>query len=141
MLLALAASLLAAVLPGATATTVCGGPGIPYPQAALASTPAAIWVACRNDGELQRLSPATGAVTGSVPLPGFRPWALAAGLGSLWAIDREQSTLLRLDPATGQIRGRIAVPGLPVYVWAGGGSIWLGLESGTRVLYYARPKR
>jgi streptogramin lyase len=132
VLIALAASLLAAALPGATATTVCGGPGIPYPQAALASTPATVWVACRNDGALQRLS-ARGAVVKTVPLPGFRPWALAAGLGSLWAIDREQSTLLRLDPVSGTIRRRIAVPGLPVYVWAGGGSVWLGLESGTRV--------
>ena len=25
------------------------------------------------------------------------------------------------------------MPGLPVYVWAGAGSVWLGLESGTRV--------
>ena len=137
MLLTLAASLLAsllaAVLPGSTASTVCVGPGIPYPQAALAATPAAVWIACRNDAELQRLSPSTGAVAATVPLPGIRPWALAAGYGSLWAIDREQPTLVRLDPATGKLRRRIALPGLPVYVWAGGGAVWLGLESGMRV--------
>jgi len=133
VLVALAASLLAAALPGSTASTVCGGPGIPYPQAALAATPASVWVACRNDAELQRLSPATGAVAATVPLPGMRPWALSAGYGSLWAIDREQPVLLRLDPTTGRLRRRIALPGLPVYVWAGGGAVWLGLESGTSV--------
>jgi streptogramin lyase len=133
VLLPLAASLLAAALPGATAGPVCGGRGIPYPQAALAASPAGVWVACRNKGELQRLRPATGAVATTVPLSGFRPWALSTGYGSLWAIDREQPTLLRLDAVTGKVRGRISLPGLPVYVWAGGGSIWLGLESGSSV--------
>src|SRR5690242_322362 len=110
MIFPLAAALLAAALPGAKATTVCGGPGIPYPQAALAANHTAVWVACRNAGRLQRLSPATGAVTATVPLRDFRPWALSTGYGSLWAIDREQPTLLRLDAATGKLRRRISLP-------------------------------
>src|SRR5436305_379906 len=126
-------SLLAGSLPGATAGKVCSGPGIPYPQAALAASPTAVWVACRNAGALQRLRPATGAVAARVPLSGFRPWALAIGYGSLWAIDRDQTTLLRLDPATGKLRRRISLPGLPVYVWAGGGAVWVGFESGSSV--------
>src|SRR3954454_20759299 len=129
MLLALAATLALAAAPG----SICGGDGIPYPQAALPATPAALWVACRDDESLQRVRSRDGVATATVQLDGFRPWALAGGFGSLWAIDREQSALLRLDPVTGRVLGRVSVPGLPVYVWAGGGSVWLGLESGTRV--------
>jgi streptogramin lyase len=126
----LAALTATAALAAAPGTPICGGEGIPYPQAALAATPGALWVACRDDGALQRVR--AGAAT-TIQLEGFRPWALAAGSGSLWAIDREQSVLLRLDPDSGRVLRRVAVPGLPVYVWAGAGSVWLGLESGTRV--------
>src|SRR4051794_20722086 len=133
---ALASSLaaVAAALPGGATSKTCAGTGIPYPQAALASTTQSVWVACRDAGALERLSARTGRTTAKVRLARFRPWALATGYGSLWAIDRERSTLLRLDPATGRVRGRIAVPGLPVYVWAGAGSIWLGLEEGSNVV-------
>src|SRR4051812_22763064 len=111
-------------IPGVTTSTtkICAGTGIPYPQAALAATAHHVWVACRDDGTLERLSVRTGRVTSKVRLPRIRPWALAAGYGSLWTIDREQTTLLRLEPETGRVRGRIAIPGLPVYVWAGAGS-------------------
>jgi streptogramin lyase len=121
-------------IPGTTASKICAGTGIPYPQAALAATSHHVWAACRDAGLLERLSVRTGRVTKTVRLPRIHPWALAAGYGSLWSIDREQTTLLRLDPDTGRVRRRIAVPGLPVYVWAGAGSIWLGLENGSDVV-------
>src|SRR4051794_29116452 len=107
------ATLAAAAALAAAPGPICGGEGIPYPQAALAATPGALWVACRDEGAVQHVP--SGAAATTVALEGFRPWALAAGFGSLWAIDREQCVLLRLDARTGRVVRRITVPGLPVY--------------------------
>ena len=112
----LLAAVVASPIAGGHAQRVCGGGGIPYPQAAVAAD----WVLCRDR--------ATAIAPGrrTIHLRGLAPWSLALAGGRLWVIDRDRPTLFAIDPQTGAVRRRIALTATPDVVAAGGGSVWIG---------------
>ena len=131
MLAAVAVALLLvvpAVFPGAHTTPICGTRAIPYQQQALARSPGALWVACRDAGAVLRVDPRTGRTTRRARLGGFRPWAIAYGGGALWVIDRDRAELWRLDAGSGRRSARIVLPSPPASLWFGGGSAWVGFD-------------
>jgi sugar lactone lactonase YvrE len=128
----LAAALLLTTIPSpyphGTASALCGARTIPFQQEALALAGGHAWVACRDSGALVAFDGA-GRVARRARLRAFHPWALAGGAGALWAIDRGRSELWRLDARTGRLTQRYPLPSPPASLWAGAGSIWVGLES------------
>jgi outer membrane protein assembly factor BamB len=115
-LVTLLAALVVSPFAGGHATRVCGGGGIPYPQAAIAAG----FVLCRDAGT----AVAPGGRT--LRLRGIAPWSLAVAGGRLWTIDRDQPTLFAVDPRNGAVRRRIALPQTPDVVAAGSGALWVG---------------
>jgi glucose/arabinose dehydrogenase len=115
----LLAALVVSPLAGGRATHVCGGGGIPYPQAAVAAG----WVLCRNA--------ATAVAPGgrTIRLRGLAPWSLAVARGRLWVIDRDRPALVAVDARSGAVRRRIALPDTPDVVAAGNGAVWVGFGS------------
>ena len=85
----------------------------------------AVWVACKENGKLQRVDAATGAVRATIALPGSTPIAVVAGLGSIWVLDSSPGTLYRINPATNRVVAR-SVLGVarPYNLWIGAGSLW-----------------
>jgi DNA-binding beta-propeller fold protein YncE len=73
---------------------------------------------------VQRIDPATGRVTASVPVAGTGPaWMpLVFWKGSAWALTVQRSlAVLRIDPATNQVTGKPVPVGKPVPIASGGG--------------------
>ena len=119
--------------PSGTATTICGARTIPFQQGALASGKDSLWVACRDGRKLLKINASNGTRSRTVSFPGFHPWAVASGFGALWTIDRDIAAVWRIDPATGRRARQIRLSGLPAAIWAGGGSVWIGFESGDQI--------
>jgi streptogramin lyase len=125
-LAAIAAAVAAAPgLPGARTTAVCAAAGDFWPTETIAVDGKSLWVACKEDGRLQRVDAATGRVRLRVAVPGgLHPVAVASGFRALWVVT-DGGTVLRLDPATGRRRASIDA-GLKLYnVWIGAGSVWV----------------
>jgi hypothetical protein len=116
------------VIAGASASPLCRGGGIPYPQAAVTTGGGAIWVACRDNGTLVRLRTKDGRVTRTIRLAGLRPWSVAFAGGRLWVIDRDLPLVAEVDPARARVAKRIALTDLPDVVAAAAGGIWIGYE-------------
>jgi peptide/nickel transport system substrate-binding protein len=70
------------------------------------------------------LNSKSGAVAGSVPLPG-NPAAIAAGRGSLWLADPNAGAVVRVDLDSQAVADRIPVGGSPGALAVGGGSVWV----------------
>ena len=112
-------------LPGAAAFRVCADAGPFWPTMTVAVDGAAVWVACKESGKLQRVDAATGAVRATIALPGSTPIAVVAGLGSIWALDGPPGTLYRIDPATNRIAARSTLGvARPYNLWIGAGAVW-----------------
>jgi streptogramin lyase len=114
---------LASLLPGAQASRLCGGTGVPYPQYALSRDPAtgALWASCRAQARLHRISAETGETRAILRLAGT-PYSIAAGLGAVWSAERGPS-LTRIDPRTG--RPTTVFSGHEfAYIWTAAGSVW-----------------
>lgn len=122
----------ASVLPGATATRVCAAGGEPVPQYALAFDGASLWVACRTQSRLQRVSPASGQVGAILSLRFAAPYAIAAGGGSVWAAERGPR-ILRVDARTGR-SSTAANVGDSAYVFFAAGSAWAADDAASRLL-------
>jgi len=122
-------------LSGAAAFRVCAGAGPFWPTMTLAVDGAAVWVACKENGKLQRVDAATGTVRATIALPGSTPIAVVAGLGSIWALDGPPGTLYRIDPATNRVAARnVLGVARPYNLWIGAGSVWSVDDSSGDVL-------
>jgi YVTN family beta-propeller protein len=85
----------------------------------------AIWLlGDLGDPQLWRISPATGRILATVPLP-FPPGGIAAGLGGVWVSAQLGDRVLRVDPLTNRIVARIAVGREPTGLAVGDGSVWV----------------
>jgi virginiamycin B lyase len=116
-------------LPGATASRVCGGAAIPYPQYALAVGFGSAWVACVRQSEVQRISLATGQVTARIRVP-VPVWSIAAGEGAVWAVALHGSVVYRIAPASDRVAAQIGVGTEVPYLWAGAGALWVADDPG-----------
>ena len=124
--LALALPAAAAAPPGLSGTrssAICAAAGPFWPMMTLAVHGSSLWVACKEEGRVQRVDSRSGRITLRAALPG-RPQviAVASGFGSVWAV--ETDAVRRLDPGTGRTRARIAVGGKLFNIWIGAGSVW-----------------
>ena len=73
-----------------------------------------------------RVDLATGAVTGTVPLPWMDYGYDATGAGSVWQTDYENDVLVRIDPVAGQdCVTSIPVGSAPAGVAVTEGSVWV----------------
>jgi len=120
-------------LPGASAFRVCAGAAIPYPQYALAAGFGSAWVACVRQGEVQRVSLATGKVTARIPVP-VAVWSITAGEGAVWAAALGGSVVYRIDPGSNRVAAQIGLDTTVPYLWAGGGALWVADDPGRAML-------
>ena len=120
-------------LPGASAFRVCAGALIPYPQYALAVGFGSAWVACVRQGEVQRVSLATGKVTTRIPVP-VAAWSITAGEGAVWAAALGGSVVYRINPGTNRVAAQIGLDTRVPYLWAGGGALWVADDPGRAML-------
>jgi hypothetical protein len=94
---------------------------------AIAAGDGAIWAATAGaDDQLWRITPATGAISGSFPL-GVTPSAIAVQPGAVWVAAGPDGVLERIDPATGTIvplNLHHPIGGLAI----AGGEVWLTLD-------------
>jgi hypothetical protein len=86
-----------------------------------------IWVLGR---ELERLSPATGELRGTVHLVGGRA-DVATGFGSVWIADDENQSVLRVDALQEAIVRTYDIGGSPLGVAVGEDGVWVASEDGT----------
>ena len=97
----------------------------------VAVTDDAVWIGTVGPNALQKLDPATGAVSGVVELPGKPLAGLTLGFGALWApLCGEAPAVARIDLATDALAGLYPVPFVPAEggVTAGAGSVWLAID-------------
>jgi serine/threonine protein kinase len=86
-----------------------------------------LWVLGR---ELDRLSPATGELRGSVDLVGGRV-DVATGFGSVWVADDENQAVLRVDALQEAIVRTYDFEGSPLGVAVGEDGVWVASDDGT----------
>jgi YVTN family beta-propeller protein len=75
-----------------------------------------------------RVDLATGAVTGTFPLPWMDYGYDATGAGSVWQTDYENNVLVRIDPVAGKVIKSIPVGLAPAGVAVTEGSVWVAEE-------------
>ncbi len=86
----------------------------------------ALWAVSGKGQTLQRIDPATDAVTDTLTL-GRTPGFLAAGEGAVWVQEQGDGTVARIDPATVAVTGRVKVGANLKWgdIDTGGGKVWL----------------
>ncbi len=111
-------------LASGTALQVGGGAGVPTVEGG------SVWVPLTETGELARVDPTAGTVTGKtrVGVPaagraGFLDAAVAAG-GAVWSASDAGGTVARVDTAPGTPAVTIAAGTRPGGLVAGGGAVW-----------------
>jgi len=88
-----------------------------------------LWVLGR---ELERVSPATGRVVGTVDLVGGRS-DIATGFGSVWIADDEEHAVIRVGARQETVLRTYAVAGSPLGVAVGADAVWAASDNGTVV--------
>ncbi|HKX47929.1 MAG TPA: protein kinase [Gaiellaceae bacterium] len=88
-----------------------------------------LWVIGR---ELERVSPASGRVVGTVDLVGSSA-DVATGFGSVWIADDEMQELVRVDERQEAIVRTYDVGGSPLGIAVGGDAVWAASDDGTVV--------
>jgi serine/threonine protein kinase len=86
-----------------------------------------LWILGR---ELDRLSPATGELRGSVDLVGGRV-DVATGFGSVWVADDERQAVLRVDALQEAIVRTYDFQGSPLGVAVSEDGVWVASDDGT----------
>jgi hypothetical protein len=93
----------------------------------LAVSDRALWTSVGDDGSLERVDPATGAVTGSAALQEFVSEIEAAG-PNVWTVD--EGGLARIDAGTLHVT-RVSTPRLPSLVGSDRDGAWIGMDDAT----------
>jgi hypothetical protein len=88
-----------------------------------------LWVLGR---ELERVSPATGRVVGTVDLVGGRS-DIATGFGSVWIADDEEHAVIRVGARQETVLRTYDVAGSPLGVAVGADAVWAASDNGTVV--------
>jgi hypothetical protein len=88
-----------------------------------------LWVLGR---ELERVSPASGRVVGTVDLVGSSA-DVATGFGSVWIADDEMQAVVRVDERQEAIVRTYDVGGSPLGVAVGADAVWAASDDGTVV--------
>jgi Protein kinase domain len=88
-----------------------------------------LWVLGR---ELERVSPATGRVVGTVDLVGGRS-DIATGFGSVWIADDEGQAVIRVGARQETVLRTYDVAGSPFGVAVGADAVWAASDNGTVV--------
>src|SRR3954454_3913668 len=111
-------------LPGAEAFSICADAGAFWPTMTLAIDFGAIWIACKERGQLARFDVAAGRTTRTLRLGG-ELIAVATGFGSVWTLS-SGGTLTRVDPQSGALAAQIDVgTNRPYNIWIGAGAVWV----------------
>jgi YVTN family beta-propeller protein len=86
----------------------------------------AVWV--RQGGVVQRVDPATNAVTARIA--GGDGVAIATGEGSVWAPNTDSETVSRINPGTNAVVATIPLRGAdPLGVATSTGAVWVGVQN------------
>src|SRR5215203_1069920 len=106
-----------------------------HPQYALSRDPdtGALWVSCRQQARLHRISPASGETRAILRLTST-PFSIAAGLGAVWSAERSP-VVSRIDTRTGR-SGTAVTGGGFAYVWTAAGSVWAADDETSALLRY-----
>ena len=113
---------LASAIPTASASRICGGSGLPYPQYALSwEATTGLWAACRAGGQLYRIDASSGEPRAILRLTST-PYSIAAGLGAVWSAERTP-IVNRLDLRSGLAATAISGHSF-AYIWTAAGSVW-----------------
>lgn len=83
-----------------------------------------VWVIDTLGGQLIKIDPASGKVSGSVDVPGG-PDAVAVGGGAVWVLDRDVGTVLEIDAVTLAEGDTIRVGSDETDLTFGAGAVWL----------------
>ena len=94
----------------------------------IAITTDAVWVANSLDLTVDRLDPATGRVTFTIPV-GDGPSAIAAASDGVWVSDEFGATLDRIDPHTNRVSRVISLGSTPRGIAATGSGVWVAAPS------------
>jgi streptogramin lyase len=128
----------ASPLAGATATRVCAGAGIPYPQYALALGAGSLWVACGRKHQVLRVEPASGRIQALISVPNENLGLIAADASGVWTLAVRGGAAYRIDPAADRVVAQVPLDGEVPYFWVGAGSAWAADDS-TRTLLRIDP--
>ena len=92
-------------------------------RSAMAIGLGSVWLAAGN-GPVQRLDPATGAVTKSARL-GAGPKAMVVGHDAAWISNTDEDSVTRIDPRTNSVVRSLSVGADPVALAVGADAIWV----------------
>lgn len=98
-------------------------PGIDVPLR-VAVIAGAVWATAFGAGELVRVAPATGRVTGRVRV-GKGAEGVAGGFGSVWVVAQDIGRLVRVDPRTATVVGQADIGVGARLVTTGLGAVWV----------------
>ena len=82
-----------------------------------------LWHACKDDGTVLRIDPATGRVLATIPT-GAGAHTIAIGHGSVWVTNYRQNTVSRVDPASNAVVATVRGVGSSPGVVAAFGAVW-----------------
>jgi streptogramin lyase len=126
-LLSLTATAAAAPAPrvqGARSLPVCAGAGPYWPTQTLAVSGNVAWVACKEQGRVERVQLPSGKRR-SVSLGFTQPIAVLTAFGAVWTLDSSGS-VSRIDPKTLRVTARVDTGvSRPYNLWAGAGALWI----------------
>jgi len=99
----------------------------------------ALWVACTDDGVVQRVDPSTARITATVPIPAGTPDGLASVGETLWVANEEGPVLTPVDASAGTAGGAVAVGDEPLInanqlVVEADGALWLPILGRDRLV-------
>ena len=90
----------------------------------LAAGSGAVWATAFGTGELARIDPGRGTVTGRVAV-GQGAEGVAVGLGSVWVVAQDAGRVVRVDPAGTTVSGGATIPVGARLVTTGAGAVWV----------------
>jgi YVTN family beta-propeller protein len=103
--------------------TVCRPPG------GIAAGDRAIWVACRDDDVVQRITAELNFHSVAPITVGDGPTAVAFGAGAVWVANTDGRTVSRIDPETSEVVETIEVGNAPAGIAVSGGLVWVSVQA------------
>ena len=104
-------------------TAICPSPS------GMAAGRGAIWVACRDNNSVVRITADLG-FDDAVPIRvGVEPTAVAFGAGSVWVANTGDGTVSRIDPETDEVEETIELGNPAAGIAVSDGSVWVSVQA------------
>ena len=105
------------------ATTTCRSPG------GMAAGRDAIWLACRDNDLVLRITADPGFDDALPIRVGEEPTAVAFGAGGVWVANTGDGTVSRIDPETAEVVNTIPVGNAPAGIAVSDGRVWVSVQA------------